>query len=211
MTKMNISNIQNLQWWVDAINFGTVLALAGSLLFGGFSFFMSKKLNALKDEYATQEKQASDERNASANAIAETAKSDAEKANVEAKRIEGDANKKIAELNTQTEKAKEGLAKSNKEIARITLETETAKKERAEADKQIAIAKNNAAQANKETATLSLRVEEESSKRAEAELALLQLEKSLARRQIPFIIGEDGLCSQNNNFLNLKSGGLLKQ
>ncbi|HKO99773.1 MAG TPA: hypothetical protein VJU86_22540 [Pyrinomonadaceae bacterium] len=60
-----MSDIPTLQWLVDWANIGVVVALAASLITGGASIFLSKRLGTLKDEQATREKQASDEKVAS--------------------------------------------------------------------------------------------------------------------------------------------------
>jgi hypothetical protein len=57
-----ISNIQNLQWWLDIVNIGIIAALALSFFFGGASFFINRKLNKAKDELASYEKRTSEER-----------------------------------------------------------------------------------------------------------------------------------------------------
>lgn len=59
---MNLSDINNLQWWVHVANAGTVVALALSLLCGGIGFFLNKRLGELKDEKATNEQTESKEK-----------------------------------------------------------------------------------------------------------------------------------------------------
>lgn len=167
-----ISNMPNLESWVDIANIGVVIALALSFVFGGASIFFSRRLGKQKEAESVREKRISDEKITAANAVAETAKSDAANARTEAIRIESEAKEKIAKL---------------------TAEAERAKAERAEADKQIAIAKANAARANEgaakataEVRRLQIVVANAERKRAEAErdLALAQSELQRVVRSV---------------------------
>lgn len=57
-----MSDIPTLQWLVDWANVGVVIALAASLIAGGASIFLSKRLGTLRDEQSAHEKRASDEK-----------------------------------------------------------------------------------------------------------------------------------------------------
>jgi len=102
------------------------------------------------------------------------------------------ADTRAAEARAESDKANAGLAASNVEIARLTAEAEKAKAERAEADKQIQIAKADAARAKEgtansevEVARLRIIVANAEQKRAEAELALAEIRRKQAPRQLP--------------------------
>lgn len=110
-----------------------------------------------------------------------------------------EARRGAAEARAESDKANAGLAKSNEEIARLTAEAEKARAERAEADKQIAIAKADAARAKEGIANAEVRSLEASAevsrlqvivanaeqRRAEAELALAEVRRKQAPRQLP--------------------------
>lgn len=110
-----MSNIDKLQWWVDAVNIGVVISLALSFVFGGLSIWLSRKQGIMKDEQAAAEKLVSDQNIAKANA-------DAAKANEGI----GKSNEEIARLNAEAENAKSERTEADKQIAKAKADATSA-------------------------------------------------------------------------------------
>lgn len=124
-----MTEIQNLQRWVDIVNIGIVFALALSFLFGGASIYLSRKLNKAKDLQSANEKQASDLKIEEARANAATANEKTVKISQENIKLRTD----LETATAQTRSRQSELAVEQQKLAETQKQLAEAEQKRAEA------------------------------------------------------------------------------